>query len=806
PALYQILRNGSYDSDFHDITEGWNGYSTGTGWDPVTGLGTPIVANLLPSLAAAAPERSNLTVSVTADRIAGLAPLPVHLTAVGAGGLGTYTYDFVFGDGNATLTPLPSAEHLYRTAGVYNATVLLLDRSGNWSLAIPVVIVVGGGGPLIVVLSTSSDAAAVGGTLTFSVRATGGIGPYRYWIWFGDGTSSVPGSSDSSLHAFGASGGFCAWAMASDAADPIDGGGSAPVSIDIGSAPRTLCGAGAPISANLTSPRLSADLPGDLPLDWNVSGGSGALSAWIDAGDPYATACQCGIFRTAGPHEITLYANDSLGLVTTRTINVTLFPEITGSFSASTLSGEAPLSVSFSAIVSGGLNASAGGTLWNFGDGSSVTGSAVAHTFAVPGEYLTTADVADGGGGNASSAFLIDVTTPGESALGLTATISPAFRSPMGAPVAFRASAVGGSGSDQFRWELSDGSSAFGARFNESPTLAGCPDPSTCPLDLSLTVEDSAGDTLTAPISLAEFFGERSSALDLQSLPGPTNGTTPLRWSAELNASGMPGSFVSWNFGDGALGSGSPAQHTYLTPGNYTVTAAVGDAAGDEWIRTEAVAVNGSQILPLSVAVSPENFTCFAPCLWNFSARTSGGALAPFNVTWSFGGTEEVGPSALFFFDTPGRIPIWVNATDGLGQRASTEAFAMIYATASVDLSLILLASSVPAGGIFHLSVRYSLDCPAEAPPHCAGAIVPLLLEVIPSSPNGSALYTKSVPAAPANTTVEMDYPAPPLQGTFWFAVVAPGPAFQGVAKLPATVTAPPASSARAEAVGLLAL
>ncbi len=43
--------NGSsslYSSDFHDITSGNNGYySAGTGWDAVTGIGTPNVSNLL---------------------------------------------------------------------------------------------------------------------------------------------------------------------------------------------------------------------------------------------------------------------------------------------------------------------------------------------------------------------------------------------------------------------------------------------------------------------------------------------------------------------------------------------------------------------------------------------------------------------------------------------------------------------------------------------------------------------------------------------------------------------------------------
>lgn len=62
PALYQLASNPTeYANDFNDVTVGNNqanssipGYSASTGWDAVTGLGTPNVANLIPDLVAAA--------------------------------------------------------------------------------------------------------------------------------------------------------------------------------------------------------------------------------------------------------------------------------------------------------------------------------------------------------------------------------------------------------------------------------------------------------------------------------------------------------------------------------------------------------------------------------------------------------------------------------------------------------------------------------------------------------------------------------------------------------------------------------
>jgi subtilase family serine protease len=63
PALYQIANDPvKYANDYFDVTVGNNqldpsipGYSASPGWDAVTGLGSPNVANLLPDSIAATP-------------------------------------------------------------------------------------------------------------------------------------------------------------------------------------------------------------------------------------------------------------------------------------------------------------------------------------------------------------------------------------------------------------------------------------------------------------------------------------------------------------------------------------------------------------------------------------------------------------------------------------------------------------------------------------------------------------------------------------------------------------------------------
>jgi len=59
PTLYKLASDpAKYSSDFYDVTTGNNqgnpavpGYPATAGWDPVTGLGTPNAANLVPALA-----------------------------------------------------------------------------------------------------------------------------------------------------------------------------------------------------------------------------------------------------------------------------------------------------------------------------------------------------------------------------------------------------------------------------------------------------------------------------------------------------------------------------------------------------------------------------------------------------------------------------------------------------------------------------------------------------------------------------------------------------------------------------------
>jgi hypothetical protein len=85
PLLYQIANSGSYSSNFHDVTSGSNGYPATTGWDPVTGWGSPI-AN---SLATALAQKQQVTIQVTTDKSTYTQGDTIHYTGSGFTALGS---------------------------------------------------------------------------------------------------------------------------------------------------------------------------------------------------------------------------------------------------------------------------------------------------------------------------------------------------------------------------------------------------------------------------------------------------------------------------------------------------------------------------------------------------------------------------------------------------------------------------------------------------------------------------------------------------------------------------------------------
>ena len=144
PAIYTIGLSGSYDSDFHDITSGSNGYSATTGYDLATGWGSPNGTGLINALAPTSTS-PNFTLSAS----------PASVSVVqGSNGTSTIT-SAVSGGFDAAVALTASGQPAGVTVS-FSPTSIAAPGSGSSTMS-------------MAVASTTAT-----GTYTITVTGTGG--------------------------------------------------------------------------------------------------------------------------------------------------------------------------------------------------------------------------------------------------------------------------------------------------------------------------------------------------------------------------------------------------------------------------------------------------------------------------------------------------------------------------------------------------------------------------------------------------------------------------------------------------------
>jgi kumamolisin len=157
PALYSIGEGSSYDSDFHDITSGSNGYSATTGYDLATGWGSPNGVSLINALAGSTTQTPGFSLSASPSSVS---------IAQGADGSTTITSTVTGGFDSAvalTASGQPSG-----VAITFNPTSI--TGSGTSSMSIAVASSVATGTYTITVKGTAGSTVE---TTTVSLTVTG---------------------------------------------------------------------------------------------------------------------------------------------------------------------------------------------------------------------------------------------------------------------------------------------------------------------------------------------------------------------------------------------------------------------------------------------------------------------------------------------------------------------------------------------------------------------------------------------------------------------------------------------------------
>jgi subtilase family serine protease len=192
PSLYTIGEGSSYDSDFHDITSGSNGYSATTGYDLATGWGSPNGSGLINALAGSASTQPGYTLSAApgavsilqgnsgsstiTSTVTGGFDSAIALTASGepTGVTVTFSPTSITGAGSSTMSITVASTV---AAGTYPITVTGTSGSTVETTTVSLTVTAPNSGSFTLSVSPTSGVIALGQDryATVTVTASGGF-------------------------------------------------------------------------------------------------------------------------------------------------------------------------------------------------------------------------------------------------------------------------------------------------------------------------------------------------------------------------------------------------------------------------------------------------------------------------------------------------------------------------------------------------------------------------------------------------------------------------------------------------------
>ncbi len=512
------------------------------------------ILNVVPPPNAPVPTASGSPLS-------GTAPLAVSFLGSATGGSPPYSWAWNFGDGTTGSTQ--NASHTYTSSGNFYASLTVTDSKGLVGTSAPLNVSVASPSPLAVASSGTPTSGTAPLAVSFSSAASGGVPPYSYAWSFGDG-SSATGANVS--HTYSLAGAFTATVTASDSAG---GTATSSVSISVSSSGGTTLQVG--VSASPTS----GPAPLSVAFQGTASSGSPPYSfAWTFGDGGTGTGANVThSYAAAGSYVATCNVQDSKGNKgsASTTISVTGggSSPLTLRASASPSSGVAPLHTNATASVSGG-SGTYNPVAWQMGDGTTATGSIVAHTYTRAGNYVLNATVTDSLGHTATATIWVNVSLS-SSPLSLLIAASPLTGD---APFQVNASAsvFGGTGPyGTVAWLWGDGSGSNGTSVSHRYLRSGN-------FTVRATEQDAVGQVASSTTNITSYAAP-DAALKLQA--GKL--TIPASLTFAASVWGGSGRFapILWDFGDlSTVIGGSPQSHTYTHAGNFTVRVSTNDSLG----------------------------------------------------------------------------------------------------------------------------------------------------------------------------------------------------------------------------------
>jgi len=495
--------------------------------------------------------------------------------------------------------------------------------------------------PLSVTYTASPNPTEVGTQVKFNAAASGGTAPYTSYSWsFGDGATATT-TSATITHAYTSAGTFTTTVTATDSVGSKSTSPSTSITVDK-TLSVTASASPNPVDAGVSESFTATSTGGVSPVSCSWSFGDGS------SGNGCTTS---NIYSTSGTFTATVTATDSLGIIATSSVALTVDSKLTVSASANPNPTEIGTSVGFTATAMGGTTPYIS-YAWTFGDGTTATTTTASttHPYTSTGTFTTTVKVTDSSSSSAKSSAVSITVNP---KLTASAVASPS-QTDVGVSESFTATTSGGVGNPSCSWSFGDGSTDTGCSTSYSYTTAGT-------FTATLTVKDSLSVTVTSSVTLTV---NASPLVDFSFTPSmPTNGQS-VTFTATTTYGTSPFTF-SWSFGDGSSASGNPVSHTYANPGTYTVTLNATDAVGDLATKSYSVVV----MLGFGATITSVNPSPSEVGVQVVLTATVVGGTSPYTCNWTFGdGSSAAGCSATHIYTSAGNFTITVNAADSTTQ------------------------------------------------------------------------------------------------------------------------------------------
>jgi len=348
-------------------------------------------------------------------------------------------------------------------------------------------------------------------------------------------------------------------------------------------------------------------------------------------------------FSTAGSYTVTLTVSNSAGTDTaTETINVSetvVQQPPTVAFSASPISGTAPLTVIFTNQSIGDITSYE----WDYQNDGVVDSTETSPTFTYNsiGDFTAKLTAIGPGGSNEITSIISVVNPVASPVAGFSAT-------PTNLTVAFTSTATGDNLT--YLWDFGDGNTSTDANPSHTYATAGT-------YNVTQTVSNAGGsNAITQPVT----------ASDPVAAPVAGFSATPTNLTVAFTSTATGDNLTYlWDFGDGNTSTDANPSHTYATAGTYNVTQTVSNASGSNAI-TQPVTASDPVAAPVAgFSATPTNLTVA------FTSTATGDNLT---YTWDFGdGNTSTDANPSHTYATAGTYNVTQTVSNASGSNAITQ-------------------------------------------------------------------------------------------------------------------------------------